>query len=873
MAKASKKKKPVTDDHHVSTLEERRSLFPVVAIGASSGGLQALSELLENLQTDLGMAYVIIQHLSPTHESFLPELLSKKTEMSIHVVKNGMHIEKNNVYVIPPNTFMSIVDSKLTLSDRVKTNAVYHSIDFFLTGLAPVYQTKAVAIILSGSGTDGTIGIQVIKAYGGITFAQDESATFSGMPKTASDSGFTDFVLPCKRIAEELASIAKHPQGIFTMNEIAEANESGLRKIHVLLHNKKGVDFSYYKQTTVSRRIMRRMGLNRFSDLNEYIKYLMQNTREVDLLYKDLLINVTSFFRDPAVYQALTKKIFPAIFEDRKENDIVRIWTPACASGEEAYSVAICLFDFLKEKSISVPVQIFGTDLNETAIDKARTGIYNKSSLGHVSPQYLERYFTKTDGQYQIIKQVRDVCIFATHNLLKDPPFSRMDLISCQNVLIYIETNPQKKILQSFHYSLKRSGYLLLGKSETIGNTTELFGQLDKELKIYSRKDAPRGNNIFDFSLQQTRAVFPAEDRFHSDPLSEVDVEKEADRLLLSRYVPASVFVNKDLQILRFHGVTSNYLQPTSGKASLNLLKMIKDELVFDLKGLINRSKKESIPVRKEGIRLSQNGTEREIEIEVVPVRSQIKEPYFLILFRESNGAAIISEKKPAPKTKDSKEERIRALEQKLNEAREYMKIMSEEFEATREELQSANEEVLSSNEELQSINEELETSKEELQSTNEELTTINDELQHRSIDLKELSDLSKAIVETIKDPLLVLTTDMRIQTANKAFFTLFKTNVDRTEGYYFFELEGGHWNIPGLKRKLGDIVEKDKGFDRFQISNVFTSVGKKDLLFNARRLDQIENKKMKILIVIEDVTARGGGDSEEPAKPKRKAD
>ncbi|HEX7847332.1 MAG TPA: chemotaxis protein CheB, partial [Chitinophagaceae bacterium] len=371
--KASASKYPPANKPHISSPEEKAMLHPLVAIGASSGGLQALSELLENLPSDLGMVYVIIQHLSPNHESILPELLSKKTTMPVHQVKNGVRIDANNIYVIPPNTFMSVIDGMLVLSERVRTNTGYHSIDFFLNALAPVYQTKAVAIILSGSGTDGTVGIQAVKAYGGVTFAQDESAAFSGMPKTASDSGFTDFVLPCKRIAEELASFAKSPQGIFTLNELAEANESSLKKIQIVLHNKKGVDFSYYKQTTVHRRIMRRMALNKFQDLNDYNKYLRENANEVDLLYKDLLINVTSFFRDPAVYQALIKKIFPALLKNRKESDILRIWVPACANGEESYSLAICLFDYLKAKSLTIPVQIFGTDLNETAIERART--------------------------------------------------------------------------------------------------------------------------------------------------------------------------------------------------------------------------------------------------------------------------------------------------------------------------------------------------------------------------------------------------------------------------------------------------------------------------------------------------------------------
>ena len=847
--------------------QEKKSSFPVVAIGASSGGLQALSELLENLPNDLGMAYVIIQHLSPTHESILPELLSRRTTMKVHQVTNGIEIEKDNVYVIPPNTFMSVVDHVLTLSERVRSTSGYHSIDFFLNALAPVYQTRAVAIILSGSGTDGTNGIESIKAYGGITFAQDESAAFSGMPKTASDSGFTDFVIPPKRIAEELTSIAKNPGGIFTMNEQVQADETALRKIHVLLHNKTGVDFSYYKQTTIHRRIMRRMALNKFSDLSDYITFLRENAQEVDLLYKDFLISVTSFFRDPNVYEALSKKIFPALFANRKDDDALRIWTPACANGEEAYSLAICLFEFLKGKSSKAPIQIFGTDLNEAAIERARAGVYHKSALTNVSSQDLNRYFVKTDGRYQITKGIRDACIFAAHDLLKDPPFSRMDLISCQNVLIYLETNPQRKILQAFHYSLKSSGYLLLGKSETIGNSTELFRQLDKELKIYSRNDTLPGNNIFDFSLRTPYSITGSE-RFKTEALSEIDIEKEADKLLLSRYVPASVLVNKDLQILRFHGATSNYLQPSSGRASLNLLKMVKDELVFELKALVNRAKKETATVKKEGIYLSQNGTEREIGIEVAPVRSQVKDFYYLILFRDNNVQQVITEKRPDNKTKDSKDEHLAKLEQQLDEAREYMKTISEEFEATREELQSANEEVLSSNEELQSINEELETSKEELQSTNEELTTINDELQQRNYDLKELSDFSNAIVETITESIVVLTSEMRIRMANKAFYTLFKTDIDRTEGHYFFEMEGGQWNIPTLKRRLVEITQrKDKDFENFGITKVFPGVGQKKLLFNAMRLEQPDIKKSKILIVIEDVTLKAG---EQRTKRKR---
>jgi two-component system CheB/CheR fusion protein len=833
---------------------EFQKLFPVVAIGASAGGLQALNELLEALPDDLGMTYVIIQHLSPNHESILPSLLAAKTSMPVHTVKSGVHIEKDNIYVIPPNTFMSIVDSKLTLSERQKGKGGFYSIDFFFTALANIYQTKAIGVILSGTGSDGTSGIHAIKTSGGITFAQDETASFDAMPKHASDSGFTDFVMPCKRIAEELAAIAKNPNGILSMNEQVEVNEAELKKIQSLLHNKKGVDFGYYKQTTVNRRIMRRMGLHRLTSLTEYAKMLRENGQELELLYKDLLINVTSFFRDPAVYQALSKKIFPAILKERKEGETIRIWTPACANGEEAYSIAICLFEYLKEKAISTPIQIFGTDLNETAIDKARAGVYFKSVMHNISAQRLKNFFIKTDGQYQIIKAVRDVCVFATHNLLKDPPFSRMDLISCQNVFIYLESNPQRKILQAFHYSLKPTGYLLLGKSETIGNSTELFNQEDKELKIYSKKRTPPGTDVFDFSLRSAMFRGLTDEKLASDAVSDIDIEKETNKLLLSRYVPASVVVNKDLQILRFQGPTSNYLEPSSGRASLHLLKMVKEELVFELKGLINKAKKDEIPVKKENVLFSHNGSEKEISIEVVPIKSPVKDFYFLILFKEQVSTVTYAPKRTDGE-KDNKDEHIIKLEQQLSEAREYMKTMSEEFEATREELQSSNEEVLSSNEELQSINEELETSKEELQSTNEELITINEELQQRNSELREAGDFSRAIIETINEPLLVLNNDLRVRNANMSYYSMFKTNIDRTEGFYLFDMENGLWDIPELKKKITEIVTKGKSFDNFEITKVFPLLGEKCLLFNAMRIEQDDSKKNRVLLVIQDVT------------------
>jgi two-component system CheB/CheR fusion protein len=867
------KKKTVSDSaeeisNEIEQIQENAAArgiktFPVVGIGASAGGVEAVTELIENIPVDIGMSFVIIQHLSPKHESVLPEILQKRTSMKVHSVTDGIHIEINNVYVIPPNTYMSIVDGKLTLSSREPVKGIHHSIDYFFTALASLYQNNGIGIVLSGIGSDGTVGLQAIKSEGGITFTQDSSAIYNGMPDSASSSGFVDFILSPEEIAKELSRLVTMPYIIIPPEKVIADNESELRKVHVLLHNKRGVDFLNYKQTTINRRILRRVALNKQKDLKEYVKYLMTNAAEIDLLYQDLLINVTTFFREPTQYDVLNRKIFPALLKGRKPTDAIRIWIPACATGEEACSFAIALFEYLGDDAMTTPIQIFATDLSEMAIEKARAGIYNKNSLVNVSPQRLKRFFVKIDGHYQIIKAIRDVCIFATHNLLKDPPFSRMDIISCQNVMIYLEPKPQKKILNAFHYALKQSGYLMLGKSETIGSATELFEQINKEHKIYTKKLVST-NLHFDFhSNLSPRYSMPQNDEISiPTPVkqdTEPDIEKETDRVLLSRYVPASVVVNKDLQIIRFQGATANYLQPASGKASLHLLKMVRDELVFELRTLIHRVKKEGSAAQKENIHLTDNGNARTIHIEVVPVKPSSKDLYYLILFKEGITSQEIEQHKPANtrRTRDAKDRRIVVLEQELREAREHMKAMSEEFEATREELQSANEEVLSSNEELQSINEELETSKEELQSSNEELTTINEELQLRNDDLKESVAYTEAIVHTIREPLVVINSDMRVRTANRAFYSMFKCAADEVEGHHFFDVCNRQFDIAKLKDHINDSISKNVGFHDVEISSVFPYTGEKIYLFSAARMVHEDKRKSRLLLSIEDITQR----------------
>ncbi|HET9824418.1 MAG TPA: CheR family methyltransferase, partial [Chitinophagaceae bacterium] len=840
-------------------------LFPVVAIGASAGGIEAISNLLENISPKLGMAYVIIQHLAPDHESILPELLERKTRMPVHQVENDMHLLPDNVYVIPPNTYMGVADSKLKLLPRVKSDGGFHSIDFFLNALASVYKQKAIAIILSGSASDGTIGIQSIKMEGGITIAQDESAKFRSMPESAIDSGFIDFILPPPAIAKHLETLPKIVYSLASIDKTPQQNinESQLRKIYFLLHDKRNVDFSHYKSSTINRRIIRRMMLNKVSRVEQYIKLLQQNPAEVELLYKDLLINVTSFFRDGDTFSLLTKKIFPALVKGRKPNDPIRIWIPACSSGEEAYSIAMCLFEFLKEKAVTTSIKIFATDLNEASIEKARQGIYTKSSMENVSARHLKKFFSKTNSGYEIIKSIREVCVFAVHDLLKDPPFSKMDLISCQNVMIYLEANSQKKILESFHYALKPSGCLLLGKSEAIGSTSELFTQKGGDHKVYVKKNTEL-NSSFDFSMP---AYYPPEiskapKKLSTQQILDDNIDKETEKLLLSRYVPASIVVDKHMQIKRFLGAASHYLQPASGKANLLLLKMVRDELIFDLQNLLLRAKKESKSVKKEGIIVSENGHSKELNLEVVPIKPSSREPYFLILFKEvissPDAQASRQQKTGEGRTNtDPKNQHIIKLEKQLRESKEQIRTMSEEFEAAREELQSANEEVLSSNEELQSINEELETSKEELQSTNEELTTINEELQTRYGELQEANEYAHAIIETLHEPLIILNVDLRIKTANKAFYKSFLVTPEETVGNYIYDLGNKQWNIPDLREQLKLVQTKNKGVNNFKVTHNFPVIGQKVMLLNAQKLVVKGGKEALILLAMEDITDR----------------
>ncbi len=840
--------------------------FPIVGIGASAGGLEATTMLLKALPANLGMGFVLVQHLDPTHESILAELLSKTTTMSVKEAVANTRVKPDHVYVIPHNKDMTIINGVLKLTSRKKSNKIHMPIDQFFHSLALDQKEHAIGIVLSGTATDGTIGIKAIKSEGGITFAQDKTAKYQGMPKAAIASGCIDFVLAPTGIAQELTKINNHPyirqhKSLHDRQEFSE-NEDGLNKIFFILHRNRGIDFRHYKEATVKRRIRRRMLLHKLTTLTDYIEYLKVNSGEIDSLHDDLLINVTSFFREPQTFQFLHDKIFPRLIKNRTPKDPIRMWIPGCATGEEVYSIAISLSEFLEDKSLKIPVQIFGTDASRTAIEKARVGRYLQNSVADIAPQRLERFFEKTDGTYQISKSIREMCIFAPHNVFGDPPFSRLDLISCCNLLIYLDSVLQDRILRAFHFALRQEGYLMLGKTETVGASPELFSQVDKQYKIYTKK-VTLTRRAVDFAT-----IIPKLDRKEpndADAKSEgtidsFDIQKEADKILLSHYTPASVVINSDLEIVQFRGSTGMFLEPSQGKPSFNLIKMAREDLGFELRNAISKVRKSGNSFRKENLTLKLNGSVRDVTIEVVPLKSSREEFYYLVLFEDTvklttpRPDSLLSEQKAVRLRPGTKDYRIAELEQELAHTREDMRSVTEEQEATNEELQTASEEILSSNEELQSINEELETSKEELESTNEELITVNEELQNRNEQLIAARDYAEAIIRTIQIPLLILDRDLRVKTANRAFHEKFAVTEEETAGNLIYDLGNGQWNIPALRKLLNEILPKNNFFDNYEIQHTFPIIGHKIMLLNARKFIKDGDN---ILLAIEDITDR----------------
>src|SRR2546422_3926116 len=600
---------------------EPSETFPIVGIGASAGGLEAFSQLLRELPTDVGMAFVLVQHLDPKHESQLPEVLSRTTAMPVMTVTNGLRVEPDHVYVIPPNADMTIGGGAFSLTSRAAVDR-HTPIDHFFRSLAQELEGRAIGVVLSGTGSDGTLGLRAIKAEGGLAFVQDEkSAKHPGMPQSAR--AIAAFVLPPAGIAREVARIGRHPyldHAVPSPTGPSQPEEGAdVSAVLRVLRTATGVDFTQYKPASVRRRIARRMLLQKIDDLGTYVRHLRQTPHEAQALHDDILIQVTEFFRDPEGFETLKRSVSPSLVKERAADEPIRIWVPGCATGEEAYSIVICLLEVLGEQDSTLPIQMFATDLSTAAVTQARAGRFPASIENEASPERLRRFFVKTDGRYQISKAIRDVCVFAPQDLTRDPPFSKLDLISCCNVLIYLSAALQERVIPVFHYALKPTGFLKLGPSESVGRFTNLFSAVDKKHKIYARKPGPSGHLGFGVT-RGARIAAPARAQEQETGGSAAAIEKEADRLIMGRYAPAGVVVNADMQIVQFRGKTGPYLEATPGAASLNLFKMAREGLPSALRHAVQRAAKSGAPVKADGLQVKANGGLREVSLEVIPL-------------------------------------------------------------------------------------------------------------------------------------------------------------------------------------------------------------------------------------------------------------
>jgi two-component system CheB/CheR fusion protein len=846
----------------VNIVDPIKKRFPVVGIGASAGGLDAVKTFLKALPAKTGMAFVFIQHLSPNHESILPEILRKITPFPVKEITDNIHLEPDNLYIIPENKVVTVIDHMLRLAPLTHQNKKSNTIDLFFSSLGIIHQSYAIGVVLSGALSDGTQGLQVIKSYGGLTFAQDESsAAFDSMPKSAANAGVVDFILPPDKIAQRIMAINDPfhtdylPQDGVPSSATPQDNEV-FNQILTVLRVRRGVDFTYYKQSTLKRRIIRRMALGKVDRLVDYLAFLRENKTEQDALYNDMLISVTHFFRDTKSFEVLCDTIFPELTRKKDENEPLRIWIAGCATGEEAYSMAICLQEQLGDKAAAMKIQIFATDISETAIAKARTGVYRPGELEGISPSRLQQFFTKIDGSYQVNKVIRDMCVFAHHNLLKDPPFSKIDLVSCRNVLIYLEPVLQKRALTTFNYSLQQDGYLMLGKSETIGTNTDIFTPYNSSEKIYHRKGAV--GRFMAVSSPGREKTFREIDQGVQRESINKDIFKLADDAMLANFMPPAVLVNEKFDIVQFRGSIETWLVPPTGRPSYNVLKMAREGLGFELRNLLHMAQKTNAPVRKFGVFFKINDLQHFVNVQVLRI-SDYAEPHYLVIFQQTTSSGIQPDMfdtgLPGEEVNyNAAEMRIEQLEKELIQTRADMRVISEEQETANEELQSANEELLSGSEELQSLNEELETSKEELQSTNEEILIVNKELLERNEQLNNTRAYADGIISTIRDPLIILDKDLRVKRATSGFYHKFKLTEEEAEGNYIYEIKNKQWDIPALRELLEDVLPAKKALADIEVTQVFSGIGKRIMCVNAREIDNINGEKL-ILLALEDIT------------------
>jgi two-component system CheB/CheR fusion protein len=755
-----------------------RSTFPIVGIGASAGGLEALELFLQNVPVGSGMAFVIVQHLDPTHKGLMAELLQRTTAMKVTQVKDRTRVQPDCVYVIPPNKDMSILHGVLHLLDPVAPRGLRLPIDYFFRSLADDAKERSIGVILSGMGTDGTLGFKAIKGKAGVVFVQDPaSAKFDGMPRSAIEAGLADVVVPVEALPGKIIAYLQHIP-LIAKPGLAEEDKghSAFEKIVILLRSQTGHDFSLYKKNTVYRRIERRMGIHQIHRIVTYVRFLQENPQELELLFKELLIGVTSFFRDPAAWEVLKAQVIPALLKDRPPGQALRVWIPACATGEEAYSLAIVFKEALEQLAPagSHTLQIFATDLDQDAIEKARTGVFPANIAADVSPERLSRFLIQLEHGYQVAKPVRNMVIFAPQNVIMDPPFTKLDLVSCRNLLIYLTPELQKKLLPLFHYSLNPGGVLFLGNAETVGEFTDFFAPLEGKARLYRRlKSGQRAEPVeFPASFTPARTGVPPPPKALKPP---ANLQSQAEQLLLHRYSPAAVLVNDKGDILFISGRTGKYLEPAAGKANWNLFAMAREGLRYELSNAFRKALRQKDAVTRKNMKVGTDGGVQAVDLTV----QAIAEPEALrglVMIVFTDVATPPEMKGPAKaKGRPASSARVAALERDFAQARQELQTTREEMQTSQEELKAANEELQSANEELQSTNQELTTSQEEMQSMNEELQTLNTELRYNVADLSRLNNDMKNLLDSTEAATVFLDPALRVRLFTAGANRIFK--------------------------------------------------------------------------------------------------
>ncbi|MDP3879414.1 MAG: chemotaxis protein CheB [Dehalococcoidales bacterium] len=978
--KAARTKKEAGLDHvqSVQAPENKESPhdFLVVGIGASAGGLEALTDFLGKVPADIGMAFVLIQHLAPSQPSRLTELLGRVSSIPVHEVAENTRVEPDNVYVIPPGKDMIIRDRTLWLQLQPVRPSLAHGIDIFFHSLAEDVGEQAVAIILSGTASDGTDGAKAVKARHGLVIVQDpESAKYDGMPRAAIDAGVADYVLKPEVMADQLIKYQrKSSRQREATREAMEKDDTSLRNILSLVRARTGRDFSGYKVSSITRRIERRMSVNRIETSEEYLRFLQEHPSEIEELMKDFLINVTAFFRDREAFVALKKEI-GKILSAKPEGSSVRAWIPGCSTGEEAYSLAMLLVENAEESKRRYDLQIFGTDLDTDTITFARAGLYPETIAPDVGEERLEQFFTRSGASYHVKKNIREKLIFAVHDLVSDPPYSRMDIVSVRNLLIYFDTDLQKKIIPRLHYSLNEGGLLFLGTAETIGETPDLFTTVDSKWRIYRpvhKQGAPHAIFTGQPALGEITdaSALPL-------PVAKPPAGPTSEQILLEA-LPPSIIVNRDYKVIYTHGNTGKYLHLPEGNPSSDLLGMIDTDLRLALTTALHEASQEQKEVCREGLRVKHNGETQSVKLKVRP------------LSKLAGSMIVTFEDLHRPRRRKVKGETLteaqrREMEQELQTTRETLRGTIEELETANEELRSANEEYMSTNEELRSANEELETSREELRSVNEELTTVNTEREKKIEELTDVSDdmrnllnstaiatifldeklrirrftpaattlfnfistdvgrpvedissrlkadgmsvvarrvletlvpveqdvqtedgrwysmrvhpyrtsdnsiegvvasfidinqvkaafsYAQGIVDTVREPLLVLNEKLKVISASRAFYQTFGVTRKNTEGQFLYELGDHQWDIPKLKELLENILKEDRVFEGYQVEHDFPGVGHRLMLLNARRFYDGAGATQSILLAMEDATSRPGLETYTEGKDVRK--